>query len=177
MTTKKEQEKHYPIALIIGRFQPFCNNHFELLETVVKKYIPQKLILGIGVCGMIDEKNFLNYDEIKTMIEPILEDLNVNYEIKPIPDIHNPPKYAEHVKSIFTEISEKNTRIFTDNTYLSDCFVNYGHNFKIITPEISSDVRATTVRLLMKNGGEWGKMVPKCVEENIKANNYFKRLI
>jgi nicotinamide mononucleotide adenylyltransferase len=176
MTTNKNKKEVYPNALVIGRFQPFCNNHLELLEKIVKDCKPQKLILGIGICGVIDEKNFLNYDEIVTMINPILKDLGVDYEVKPVPDIHNPPKYAEHVKSIFPEISEENTKIFTDNTYLSDCFVNYGNNYKIVTPEIRSDVRATKVRLLMKDGGNWEEMVPKGIEENIKANNYIERL-
>jgi len=164
------------LALIIGRFQPFSNNHMEVLETIKRDFGPKKILLGVGVSGKMDERNFLNFEEIKEMITPILNKLGVKYEIKAIPDINNPPKYARHVKLFFPEMNEDNTQIFTDNPYTGDCFDKHGNNYKVTMPKILSKIRATDVRKLMKEGENWEKLVPKPVAEYIKKNNCLERL-
>jgi len=174
---QKEIEKYFPLALIIGRFQPFSENHEKLLKEIVRKYHPRKILLGIGVAEKMDERNFLTFDEIKEMVTPFLDTLGVEYELRAVPDINNPPKYGEHVESIFPEMTEDNTQLFTDNTYTSDCFVNYGHNYKVVDNlEIDSKVRATFVRGLMVTGGDWQKYVLPQVAECVKRNDYIKRL-
>jgi nicotinamide mononucleotide adenylyltransferase len=172
----KESEKQYPMALIIGRFQPFCNHHVEVLQDVAKKTGVKKILLGIGVTKKTDERNFLTYEERKEIITPILENLGVEYEIRAIPDIHNPPKYGEYVESIFPEIKENNTRVFTDNDYTSDCFVNYGHNYEIVVPKVISPIRATLVRQLMKTDNNWEQYVLPNVANYLKSNGCIERL-
>ena len=172
---KIKTEKKYPLALVIARFQPFSENHDQLLREIVKKFNPEKLLLGIGTSGKIDGRYFLNFEEIKEIITPILENLGVEYEIKEIPDINNPPKYGSYVETFFPEMNEDTVQIFTDNTYTSDCFTKYGHNYKIVLPIIPSKIRATEVRDLIKNNGDWESFVPKNVAEYLKKNDCLKR--
>lgn len=143
MKTNKE------FGLIIGRFQPPCLHHLQFIDQVIHSGI-KKLLIGVGDAKVIDDRNFLTAKQIETLLIPNLDLLNFPYEIKIISDIKNPPKYADHVKTFFTQINESNTCLFTDNEYLYDCFINYGHNFQFIKPTILP-TRATDVRQMITN--------------------------
>jgi hypothetical protein len=107
----------------------------EFIKEVISSGV-KELLIGIGDAGIIDENNFLTANQVKDLLIPNLDQLNFPYQIQIIPDIHNPPKYADHVKTFFPFIDESNTCLFTDNTYTSDCFTNYGHNFEHVTQTI-----------------------------------------
>jgi nicotinamide mononucleotide adenylyltransferase len=154
-------------GLVIGRFQPPCIHHLQFLNQVVNSGI-KKLLIGIGQSLSLDSRNFLIGDEVKSLLIPNLDKLNFPYKIIIIPDINNPPKYANYVKTFFPEINENNTCLFTDNDYTSNCFISYGHNFQIIKPEILN-TRATNVRqLISDNNPAWQSLVPENVIEFIK---------
>lgn len=155
-------------GLIIGRFQPPCLHHFEFFKEVINSNI-NKLLIGVGESKTLDSKNFLTGQEVKSLLIPVLDKLNFPYEVIIIPDINNPPKYADYVKTFFPEINENNTCLFTENTYTSDCFTNYDHNFKIITPKIL-DIHATSIRqMIIENNPAWKSLVPPNVVEFIKT--------
>lgn len=172
----KEKEKYFPQALVIGRFQPLCNHHVEILKEVLKVSGARKLLLGLGVSEKPDERNFLDFNERKEMLIPILDNLDIECEIRPITDINNPPKYGEHVESVFPEMNESNTKIFAENAYTSDCFIKYGHNYQVVPTTTTLSIRATEVRQLMIESEDWTKLVPSHVAEIIKKNNYIGRL-
>lgn len=154
-------------GLIIGRFQPPCLHHLQFLNEVINSGI-KKLLIGVGESIVLDSRNFLTGKEVISLLTPALDKLNFPYEIKIIPDINNPPKYANYVKTFFSEINEINTCLFTENDYTSNCFINYGHNFQIIKPKVLN-TRATDVRqLISDNNPVWKTLVPKNVIDFIK---------
>ena len=161
MKTNKE------FGLIIGRFQPPCLHHLKFINQVICSGV-KKLLIGIGDTSVIDEKNFLTAKQVESLLIPNLDKLNFPYELKIIPDIHNPPKYTDHVKTFFPFINESNTCLFTDNTYTSDCFTNYGHNFEhqiqSILPTRATDIR----QLILNKNQKWYKFVPNNVSIFIK---------
>lgn len=153
-------------GLVIGRFQPPSLHHFDLFKQVIN-YGVQKLIIVVGDSQKIDSRNFLTAEDVKSLLIPSLDNLNFPYQIVVVPDINNPPKYANHVMNFLPQINESNTCLFTENTYTSDCFTNYGHSFKIVKPKISP-IHATIIRQLMvDNNPDWQKFVPKNVAEYI----------
>jgi len=158
-------DKHF--GLIIGRFQPPCLHHLEFIKEVINSGV-KEILIGIGDAGVLDDKNFLTATQVKELLIPNLDKLNFPYEIVTIPDINNPPKYADYVKTFFPEINKNNVFLFTENTYTSDCFINYGHNFKIVKPKILP-IHATNIRqMITDNNPDWQKFVPKNVIEFIK---------
>lgn len=160
-------KNNYKFGLIIGRFQPPCLHHFDFLQEIINSGI-KELLIGIGEAKNLDSRNFLNALEVKKLLIPNLDKLNFPYKIIIIPDINNPPKYAAHVKTFFPEINESNTFLFTENDYTSDCFIKYGHKFKVIKPTILPH-RATDVRQMMvDNNPNWKKLVPQNVSVFIK---------
>ena len=134
-------------GLIIGRFQPPCLHHLHFINQVIDSGI-KTLLIGIGESNTLDSRNFLTAIDVKSLLIPNLEKLNFPYKIVIIPDINNPPKYANHVKTFFPEINDQNTCLFTDNLYTSDCFTNYGHSFQTVKPEILP-IRATNIRQMI----------------------------
>lgn len=163
MKTNKE------FGLIIGRFQPPCLHHLQFIDQVIHSGI-KKLLIGIGDAKIIDEKNFLTSDQVKSLLIPNLDILNFPYDIKIIPDIHNPPKYVDHVKTFFTQVDDSNTCLFTDNQYTYNCFINYDHHFEHQIPTILPS-RATSVRqMISENNLKWQSLVPKNVYSFITNN-------
>lgn len=153
-------------GLIIGRFQPPCLHHLQFLNEVINSGI-KKLLIGIGESQSLDSRNFLTAPEVKSLLIPNLDKLDFPYEIMIIPDINDPPRYAAHVKTFFSQISEENTYLFTENDYTSDCFINYGHHFQVVKPTIFP-VRATRVRqLIVEKNPLWHNLVPSNVSEFI----------
>ena len=154
-------------GLIIGRFQPLCLHHIQFFDEVINSGI-KKLLVGVGESKVLDAYNFLTGDEVKSLLISNLDKLNFPYEIIIIPDINNPPKYADHVQKYFSQINDSNTCLFTENNYTSDCFINYGHHFQVIKPTILP-TRATDIRQMMfDNNPAWQKLVPPNVVEFIK---------
>jgi nicotinamide mononucleotide adenylyltransferase len=149
-------------GLIIGRFQPPSLHHLEFIKEVISSGV-QELLIGIGDSGTIDDNNFLTATQVKDLLIPNLDQLKFPYQIQIIPDINNPPKYADYVITFFPQINESNTCLFTDNTYTSDCFTNYGHNLEHLIPTILPS-RATTIRqMIANNDPDWQSLVPKNV--------------
>ena len=130
-------------ALFIGRFQPLHNGHIKIIQEASKKY--SEIIIGIGSSqyGHTIENPFTN-DERKIMIERSLNNIGVkNYKIVFIPDIHNPPKWVDHVLSIISDFDE----VISNNNFITSSFnlftrgktptltgANLGSNFKTIFP-------------------------------------------
>jgi nicotinamide mononucleotide adenylyltransferase len=157
-------------GLVIGRFQPPCLHHFEFLRQVINSGI-KKLLIGIGESKILDSRNFLTGEEVKSLLIPNLDKLNFPYELIIIPDINDPPNYADHVKTFFSQINESNTCLFTENNYTSDCFINYGHNFKVIKPKILPN-RATDIRqMISDDNSSWQSLVPQNVVKFIIQND------
>jgi nicotinamide mononucleotide adenylyltransferase len=157
---------NHQYGLIIGRFQPPCLHHLEFINEVINSGI-KELLIGVGSSPVLDSRNFLSAKEVENLLIPNLDKLNFPYKITTIPDINNPQKYAMHVKNFFPFISEDNTCLFTENTYTSDCFVNYGFSYRVVVPTILNN-HATNVRdLLLKNDSQWQNFVPKNVYEYI----------
>ena len=154
-------------GLIIGRFQPPCLHHLEFFKQVLSSGI-KELLIGIGDSGIIDDKNFLTAAQVKNLLIPNLDQLNFPYQIQIIPDIHNPPKYANHVMTFFSQINESNTCLFTENNYTSDCFINYGHHFQIIKPKILPNHASDVRQMILEHNLLWKTLVPQNVADFIQ---------
>ena len=104
-------------ALFIGRFQPFHNGHLKVIKNSLKIY--NEIIIGIGSSQYKDKpENPFSSEERSDMIKKTLvnQDIN-NYKIVRIPDIHNPPKWVEHVKSIISDFDV----VITNNSFTLLC--------------------------------------------------------
>ena len=159
-------------ALFIGRFQPFHKGHFETIKNISKIY--DQIIIGIGSSqyGHISENPFTSEERIE-MINKTLDRNDIkNYKIILIPDIHNPPKWVDHVKSIIKDFDV----IITNNLFTKSLFLEKKYEV-IETPLYKKEIYSgKVIREKIKNGEQWEDLVPEEVERYIKRINGINRL-
>lgn len=168
----------YKKALVIGRFQPVHIGHLSKLQHLDNLGL-EKIYLGIGVNGKINDRNPFNYEQVRRMWTPLIKDFSSAVEIFKIPDINKQEEYANHVEKI-TGCNSNDTVLVSDNYHTIDCFVNYGNNYKIYDTGLfhvvnDSYINATRIRDWLKFEGPWQDYVPKKSIEIIKKTfNYEK---
>jgi len=150
-------------ALFIGRFQPFHNGHLKIIKEASKKY--SEIIIGIGSpqYNHTYENPFTN-DERKLMIERSLNGVGIkNYKILSIPDIHNPPKWVDHVLSIISDFDV----VITNNDFTKQLFSEKGYIIKE-TPLYNKDrYSGEVIRGKILNDEIWKDLVPTEVSKII----------
>jgi len=155
-------------ALFIGRFQPFHNGHLKVVESLSKDY--DEVLIGIGSSQYSDTvDNPFSSDERKLMIEKSLDAIGIiNYKIILIPDIHNPPKWVDHVLSICSDFDV----VITNNPFTKKLFEE--KNFKVVESELynKKEFSGKEIRKRIKEKQDWQNLVPEPVCEIIKKSNH-----
>ncbi len=159
-------------ALFIGRFQPFHKGHLKVIKYALEKY--DEIIIGIGSSQYQNTiKNPFSFKERKNMIKKTLNKNNIkDFRIIPIPDIHNPPKWVDHVLSITKNFDV----VITNSTFTKKLFEEKA--FKVVdTPIFNKDnYSGKEIRNRIKNNENWEKCVPETVEDLIKKIDGVKRI-
>lgn len=159
-------------ALFIGRFQPFHKGHLKIIRNISKTY--DKIIIGIGSSqySHISENPFTSEERMEMINQTLVRNDIKNYKIILIPDIHNPPKWIEHVKSIIRDFDV----IITNNLFTKSLFLE--KNYEVIdTPLYKKEIYSgKEIRKRIRNGEQWEDLVPEEVERYIKRINGIDRL-
>ena len=159
-------------ALFIGRFQPFHLGHLH----VIKKYYNVYDILFIGIGSSQyhhTAENPFTYEERKSMIELTLNAGQINnYRIIAIPDIHNPPQWVDHVRSIIDDFSI----VLSNNEFTTALFKQKGIDSKHTDLYQREKHEGTLIREKIKQQKKWDHLVPKKVYEFIKSIDGEKRI-
>jgi len=107
------------------------------------------------------------------MITETLRDDNIkNYEIYLIPDIHNPPRWVDHVKSIVSDFDV----VIANNALTKKLFTEKGYKTEE-TPIYSRDkYQGEKIRLKILNDQPWAHLVPSRVAQIIRDVDGIKRI-
>ena len=150
-------------ALFVGRFQPFHNGHLKVVEELSKQY--SEVIIGVGssqYSNTID--NPFSSDERELMIKKSLEHEGIkNYKIILIPDIHNPPKWVDHVLSICSDFDV----VITNNPFTKKLFEEKNYKVKETQLYNKKDLSGKEIRRRIANNKPWQDLVPRSVFEII----------
>lgn len=167
-------------SLIIGRFQPFHLGHLAALKLIDSRG-PDEIIIGIGLVPEPDTRNPWSPLDVMRMISSSLEGELQTTRIKMVvmPDIGNPPKYAEHVEKL-TGASECNTTLFTGNFVTKKCFQSEEFNrhyrvvdFRELGMHHQFGVSGSRIRtLIILNDDTWKTLVPRGTREFIEKRGY-----
>jgi nicotinamide-nucleotide adenylyltransferase len=159
-------------ALFIGRFQPFHNGHLEVIKNNFKIY--SEIIIGIGSAQYKDKpENPFSAEERIDMIKKTLENQNIdNFKIVRIPDIHNPPKWVEHVKSIISDFDV----VITNNSFTKKLFLEKGYEVKDTDLFNKEKYSGKEIRKRMIKNEKWENLVPDKVVSYIKEIKGIERL-
>ena len=146
-------------ALFIGRFQPFHLGHLQVIKEHIHGY--DHLYIGIGSSQYeYTNENPFSYEERETMIDLSLKDEHIqDYSIVPIPDIHDPPRWVDHVCTLIHDFTD----VFTNNANTAQLFKQKG--FTVHQPGFyeKNQYSGEEIRKRMKQHRTWGELVPKKV--------------
>jgi len=159
-------------ALFIGRFQPFHLGHLYVIKNFYNKY--DKLYIGIGSSQYHHtSENPFTFEERKSMIEKTLQPEHIhNCTIIAIPDIHDPPHWVDHVRSIIDDFSV----ILSNNGFTTSLFERKGFDSRQTDLFHRSEHEGTLIRKRIKQQKKWDHLVPKQVYEYIKSIDGEKRI-
>lgn len=160
------------IALFIGRFQPFHKGHLEIIKRFSREF--DKIIIGIGSSQYaFTKENPFTAEEREKMIREALKDCGIgNFEIYHIPDIHNYPKWVEHVESIVPRFDV----VLARNPVTLRLFKEKGYKVKRVPLLGGKDCHGRIIRKLMAEGKEWRSLVPEKVAKIIEEIGGEERL-
>jgi nicotinamide-nucleotide adenylyltransferase len=151
-------------ALFIGRFQPFHNGHLSVIQSLSTKF--DELIIGIGSSQDRDSsENPFSEKERVQMITQSLDAAGIhNYRIVPIPDIHNPPQWVAHVRTIVSDFDV----VIANNPFTRKLFTETGYEVKGTSYFKRQQYSGKEIRNRMLHDEPWGDLVPAVVEKIIK---------
>jgi nicotinamide-nucleotide adenylyltransferase len=159
-------------ALFIGRFQPFHLGHLLLLQRLATQY--EELIIGIGSSQYHDTSdNPFSETERYQMISRSLDAVGIDdYRIVSIPDIHNPPKWVDHVCSLVSDFDVA----IANNPFTRKLFSEKGFQVKGTTYFDRKRYSGKEIRRRMRADEPWEDLVPKPVSEYIFSIDGIARL-
>ncbi len=151
-------------VLFIGRFQPFHKGHLRVVQEASKKY--DEVIIGIGSSQYSNTSdNPFTSEERELMIKKTLEKTDINnYRIISIPDIHNPPKWVDHVLSIVSDFDV----VISNNSLTKRLFSEKDYNVKETPLYEKKKYSGREIRRRMINSEPWDDLVPTEVSNFIK---------
>ena len=159
-------------ALFIGRFQPFHKGHLKIIQSLSKEY--NEIIIGIGSSqyGFTLDNPF-TADERKKMIKNTLKQNDIkNFKIVLIPDIHNPPKWVDHVLSIISDFDV----VITNNSLTKRLFSEKGYIVKKTLLYNRKRYSGENIRNKIIKKEKWSELVPEGVYNLINEVNGEERL-
>ena len=151
-------------GVFIGRFQPFHRGHLWVIESVHHRF--DRFIIGIGSSQYHHTfSNPFTFDERKMMIQLVLDPHKISYECVAIPDIHDPPHWVEHVRSILGSIDA----VVTNNPETQALFAK--EDILVISPGLYADHQYSgkAIRTRIKENKPWKHLVPSPVAAYIES--------
>ena len=146
-------------AVFIRRFQPFHLGHLLLLERLSKQY--EEIIIGIGSSQYQNTyDNPFSESERKQMITQSLTAVGIHtFRIVAIPDIHNPPRWVDHVCSIVSDFDV----IIANNPFTRKLFSEKGYVVKGTAFFDRKRYSGKEIRRRIIQDEPWNELVPEVV--------------
>ena len=151
---------------MIARWKPVHLGHAAVLRAI--RSHAERALIGIGSSNRYNLRNPFTLEETKDMLQLVLAEQDA-YELIPVPDLDDGPRWRLMVKEIFGELD----LFVTDNPYVANLLRN---DYRVMRPvELIPRaeyirVDGTMVRGRMARGEEWESLVPEGVTVYIKSN-------
>jgi nicotinamide-nucleotide adenylyltransferase len=159
-------------ALYIGRFQPFHNGHLLVVQKLSEEY--EEIIIGIGSSqdSNSSDNPFSEKERIE-MIDRSLECAGIhNYRVVSIPDIHNPPRWVSHVRTIISDFDV----VIANNPFTRKLFSEKGYMVKGTAYFEGQRYSGKEIRRCMIHDESWEDLVPDAVVKIIKDIHGVQRI-
>ncbi len=148
---------------MVARWRPVHLGQVAVLNALCKK--AKHVKIGIGSSNIYDYRSPFTLDETKDMLALALTNYS-NYEIIPVPDLFDGPRWREMVLKLFGDLD----LFVTDNPYVAGLMKEDYQVIKPVTLVPMEDrvrVSGTMVRMAMARGEDWQELVPSDIAKYI----------
>ncbi|WP_135533391.1 nicotinamide-nucleotide adenylyltransferase [Halostella pelagica] len=155
----------------IGRFQPFHNGHFNMVQEIAEDV--DELVLGIGSAGDSHSKHDpFTAGERVMMVTKSLVDIDLVTYAVPIEDLERNSVWVSHVQSMSPEFDVA----YSNNPLVIQLFEEAGVEVRQ-SPMFNREVlEGQEVRERMIKGKNWKSLLPDPVVEVVEEMNGIERL-
>jgi nicotinamide-nucleotide adenylyltransferase len=156
---------------MVARWQPVHLGHAAVLEGLCQA--ADQVRIGIGSANVQDYRSPFTLDEVEAMLHLVLAGFD-NFEIIPLPDLNDGPRWREMVKEKFGQLDV----FFTDNPYVASLL---GTDYQVerpvwlVPPEKRIQVSGTLVRMAMARGEDWQSLLPASVADYLTEDQLDER--
>lgn len=156
---------------MIARWKPVHVGQAAVLRAMCSG--ADEVVIGVGSSNRYNVRNPFTYEETEAMLRLALGDF-INYQICPVPDLDDGPRWRAMVKEMLGELDA----FVTDNPYVANLMKD---DYRLMRPVSwlppSEHIRidGTTVRVLMAKGEKWQDWVPERAVQFIEANKLDER--
>ena len=155
----------------IGRFQPFHEGHYAMVERISEEV--DELVVGVGSADQSHTvRNPFTAGERIMMITKTLVDLDVVSYAVPIEDLNRNAVWVSHVQSM----SPRFDVAFSNNPLVVRLFEEAGIEVRQSPMYHREEFEGAEVRERMATGGDWESLVPTAVVEVIEEIDGVDRL-
>lgn len=178
MTKNHRSRKTDPAGLapltsagMVARWQPVHLGHAAVLDGLCRS--AEQVKIGIGSANVQDVRSPFTTDEVEAMLHLVLAGYE-NYELIPLPDLHDGPRWRQMVVDKFGPLE----MFFTANPYVASLMgevYTVAHPVQLVPEDRRVPVSGTMVRLAMARGEEWRSMLAESVAEYISQNQLDQR--
>lgn len=158
------EQRRYPVALIIGRFQPFHKGHLYLVKKALT--IASKLVIGIGSSNIRNADNPISFQKRKQLVSMVFEKEGLADRLIKIVSIPDVPDDDEWLRITQKRVGSFHVSI-GNNDWVSGIFRNASIPV-IEAPYLKKSLyRGTTIRALAREGKPWEGSVPHYLVKDI----------
>ncbi len=162
--------KYHRIGMV-ARWKPVHNGQAAVLRALCRQ--AERVLVGIGSSNRYNARNPFTFEETEEMLRLALEGWG-NFEIIPVPDLDNGPRWRAMVKELFGGLD----LFVTDNPYVANLMKGIyplARPVDLIPPGERVRVNGSMVRAGMARGERWQDLVPARVAAYIESRGLDER--
>ena len=145
-------------ACFLGRFQPFHQGHYKVVEKHRDEFKQLKIV--VGSAGKSRETdNPLSFEERKEIIQTCFPEITV----EKLEDMESDEEWAE-------KLGERCSGTLISGNELVQKLVGEFTDLNVVEPELHDPeiYSGSEIRRRMRSGEEWRYLVPKCAQDCIE---------
>jgi nicotinamide-nucleotide adenylyltransferase len=162
----------YPVALFIGRFQPFHNGHVWEVEEALKR--AEKVIIGIGSSNISDESNPFDISLRTRMIHKLIEEYGWKDQVVGILELPDTTD-DQWVKNVVREATSLGYRkseclVIGNNDWVNDLLAKELFPVHETGLHNREELEGVKIRRMMATGDQlWQERVPTSVANMLQG--------
>ncbi|KAA0272957.1 MAG: hypothetical protein EDM79_10730 [Chloroflexi bacterium] len=168
---------------MIARWKPVHLGQAGVLGALCNR--AEEVLIGVGSSNRYNARNPFTYEETEAMLRLVLDGIDstpagdsgrsrVNYDILPVPDLDDGPRWRAMVKEMLGELDV----FVTDNPYVANLMKDdyrLMRPVEFLSPSERVRIDGSAVRAMMAKGERWQDWVPEQVARYIEENNLDER--